>query len=422
MALIALSHSLLAPSPLVYSAQDEQPICVAPEYGNDCLTLNETYAVRLLTDLFGSDEQIFKGTAHYTADAVPTKSSSEPLSLHISNFLVRSISELDDREQTLKAVMYLQLMWTDPFLSWDPEQYGGVSMVPLAIDKVWWPNFLVTTSVLPPKEEMNGGEGITMSLFANGGISFLDPRATETSCPLKLANFPFDEQTCLIEMINYLHDTESLTIDSLNLNPDSYKASVSAWNVTNIDALILVECYNSLGIAIAETEEAAKAMLSDADPVKNCYNFLRVEIKFKRYAEPYVTMSIIPVAFVTFLTFISFLLPTGAGERTGLIITALLTVVAVMFITAEKLPETKETTILDTFNKVMVLLNLLVMLQAGFVILLGQYNFQIDVLKWKLVLIYPELWDWTRLGKLVRSDGAGAGKASPTAVLPPART
>eukprot|EP00854_Cymbomonas_tetramitiformis_P017638 gene17638-21010_t len=193
---------------------------------------------------------------------------------------------------------------------------------------------------------------------------------------------------------------------SVMLNGKSSEATLSSWNVKDIHVKAEYECFTYAQMSRGATEDAtAFALAHTVSPMDQgylyngvtCNSFFKITVDLERYYEPYVTMSIIPVSFVTFITFISFQLPVGGGERTGLIITALLTVVAVMFVTAEKLPDTKSTTILDSFNKAMILINLIVMIEAGLVSMLIEYNRYVDTDEYPVIkIIYPELW-WTPL-------------------------
>eukprot|EP00854_Cymbomonas_tetramitiformis_P011163 gene11163-13189_t len=126
---------------------------------------------------------------------------------------------------------------------------------------------------------------------------------------------------------------------------------------------------------------------------QNCEIVAVIDLAFERHTQSIVSMSIIPTAVVTGLTFITFMLPISGGERTGLIITAFLAVVAVMFVNAEKLPDTDQVTILDKFNKGMMMINILVMVEAGIASMLADYRREVDVQgSWLLLPLYPEGW------------------------------
>lgn len=64
-----------------------------------------------------------------------------------------------------------------------------------------------------------------------------------------------------------------------------------------------------------------------------------------------------------------------------------------MFVNSEKLPDTDQVTILDKFNKGMMVINLLVMVEAGVASMLAEYRWEVDVQRhWLLLPLYPELY------------------------------
>ncbi|KAK3238025.1 hypothetical protein CYMTET_51935 [Cymbomonas tetramitiformis] len=369
-----------------------QEACQAPVYGDHCITGSETWSARLLTDLFGTQDQIRDGTAHYTKDIRPATEWNETLQIDIEIY-IKSLTELNDAEQTLETSIWWETRWVDPFLKWDPEEYGGVPELGLQNheDVIWWPIFEVRTGVEAPHESM-GNEHHTFVLSNTGLVSFFEQRSIKSACTLSVKDFPFDRQHCIIEVGDFKALVKEYEFSSVMLNPASMQASLAAWETTDASARGMYECYNRAGVVQEPTLQAAMSALPVEGGEPECSTFVEIRVEFKRYSEPYVSMSIIPVAFVTFLTFISFQLPSGGGERTGLIITALLTVVAVMFITAEKLPDTKEITVLYKFNKAMVLLNLVVMIEAGLVSVLVEYKIEIDIRERHLEFMYPEIW------------------------------
>eukprot|EP00854_Cymbomonas_tetramitiformis_P016506 gene16506-19600_t len=377
---------------LCTSAGEE--ICVAPDYGTHCLSGNETWQARLMTDLFGTEDQQRAGTATYSPDVIPIPQYNTDIIYLDLQVYVKNVMELNDAEQTITLLMVMEDTWFDAFLKWDPEEYGGLTNFSTQnAEALWWPVLEIRTSAAPPHEGM-GIEHHAFRIYNDGKVQLVEQRLVKSQCNLHVADFPFDKQSCVIELGDYDTNTYEMVLGNFALNPRSYGVVMSAWNVTNISHHNEYECYNYGGIANALTEEASRNLLDAKDGQIYCFSYVAIRIDLERYAEPYITMSIIPVAFVTLLTFISFQLPTGGGERTGLIITALLTVVAVMFITAEKLPDTRETTVLDTFNKVMVLLNLIVMIEAGIVSMLIEYKIEIDIEAMNLKFFYPELWGW----------------------------
>eukprot|EP00854_Cymbomonas_tetramitiformis_P019003 gene19003-22719_t len=277
--------------------------------------------------------------------------------------------ELNVAEEVLRFTMYSQYIWYDRGVRWNPAAYGGLTNYSLenhGKDLIWWPRYEIYQSVRPPYKEM-GLEKPGYRIKWTGEVTMLDVRANEVSCGLAFADFPFDKQSCTIEVYSPTLEMEAMAFKTVDLDPGSRLVKNTAHKITDIRVANFFSCL---------TTDGTQSRVESVVPGQTCFSMYSVTIDFERHPEPYVTLSIVPVAFVTFLTFLSFLLPVKTGERIGLIITALLTVAAVMFITSEKLPDSKETTILNRFNKLMILLTLIVMLEASIVNFLHDFELE----------------------------------------------
>ena len=72
------------------------------------------------------------------------------------------------------------------------------------------------------------------------------------------------------------------------------------------------------------------------------YPTLIYTIHFRRRGRFYLMNTILPSVMIAFLSFLSFFLPAGSGERTGLVITTLLSLAVFMMIVSENVPPTSE--------------------------------------------------------------------------------
>ncbi|KAK3255578.1 hypothetical protein CYMTET_35237 [Cymbomonas tetramitiformis] len=350
---------------------------------------NTTHAGRLLRELFGTTMERLEGRAEYDPRVRPSSADSDTTKVSVVIY-IKSVTELNVAEEVLRFTMYSQYIWYDRGVRWNPAAYGGLTNYSLenhGKDLIWWPRYEIYQSVRPPYKEM-GLEKPGYRIKWTGEVTMLDVRANEVSCGLAFADFPFDKQSCTIEVYSPTLEMEAMAFKTVDLDPGSRLVKNTAHKITDIRVANFFSCL---------TTDGTQSRVESVVPGQTCFSMYSVTIDFERHPEPYVTLSIVPVAFVTFLTFLSFLLPVKTGERIGLIITALLTVAAVMFITSEKLPDSKETTILNRFNKLMILLTLIVMLEASIVNFLHDFELEVDIKTSRLIVMYPELW----MGRLV---------------------
>ncbi|KAK3233014.1 hypothetical protein CYMTET_56665 [Cymbomonas tetramitiformis] len=327
-----------------------------------CHHSSDTWQAKLLTDLLGTDDQIANGTAPYAVEARPVLNTLDPIILYTAIWRLVP-ADIDDAEEVISGSIIMQHEWSDPYLRWAPEDYDGISEMGLKDDsKIWIPNIMIENTI-NDGVFMKGEFGFRIRY--DGIVRYNAPHAFSTSCRLDVREFPFDSQVCEIQIIAWsFMDFQELIFAEPTVYPvDQLNCFNSAWNFTSVTGKTVFRC--------------ASTMV--------------VELHMTRFSNSIVTMSIIPTAVVTFLTFITFLLPIGGGERTGLIITAYLTVVAVIFVNAEKLPDTDQVTLLDRFNKDMMLINILVMVEAGMVSMVAEHRREVDIdAHWYLMPLFPE--------------------------------
>ena len=63
------------------------------------------------------------------------------------SFFLLSINELDEVSETLTTIGYLFVEWEDEFLTWEPEDYGGINYYQFPQDDVWKPDIALINSV-----------------------------------------------------------------------------------------------------------------------------------------------------------------------------------------------------------------------------------------------------------------------------------
>merc|ERR1719199_1156792 len=74
-----------------------------------------------------------------------------------------------------------------------------------------------------------------------------------------------------------------------------------------------------------------------------------INVNVQRAATFYIANGIIPVIIATVVAFLTFCLPASMIERMGFGSTCLLTVIAVMFVVADKIPQQGQKTLMDKF-------------------------------------------------------------------------
>merc|ERR1712097_5192 len=87
-----------------------------------------------------------------------------------------------------------------------------------------------------------------------------------------------------------------------------------------------------------------------------------------RESQFYMSNGVMPVILVTGIVYLSFFLPTSMVERMDFGATALLAIVAVMFVIADKLPTQEKMTMMDRFFGLSMVFNLIALVESCIVI------------------------------------------------------
>ncbi|KAI5713386.1 hypothetical protein M8J75_016001 [Diaphorina citri] len=139
---------------------------------------------------------LFKG---YNPKAVPLQGDQKSLTVNIA-FILKDIY-FQDVSSEASLYMIMDMNWTDPFLKWNPKDFGDISKLVLTQGdamKIWTPMF---TSAYTYRF---GGQKGTDDLFrvsmlevnSEGKVVFSDVVNMNSICEGDLTLFPFDKYEC----------------------------------------------------------------------------------------------------------------------------------------------------------------------------------------------------------------------------------
>ncbi|ESO85735.1 hypothetical protein LOTGIDRAFT_96446, partial [Lottia gigantea] len=247
----------------------------------------------------------------YNSDIRPVNDDKEILPIMI-DFSLISISELQEKDQTLVSLGYVYLYWQDDFLSWNQSEYGDLQNMVVPQKKVWRPDIVVANSV--EKRTKIGFDELPIRLNSDGYLEWEPSMLFKTSCDIDTTYYPFDVQVCKISL-----ETMVSTISELNLtifNPEVNTVDYSPngqWNL--------------LGATIVKRDKAV-------------YSAVHIELKIQRRRTFYVLNLILPILLLSLMGSLTFALPSDAGEKMSLSITVLLAYVVFLTIISDSMPQT----------------------------------------------------------------------------------
>lgn len=246
-----------------------------------------------------------------------------PASVETSIYLWK-IENIDEKNQTFTAYIYLDLKWRDPRLAFAGESGKPMIFTEDSIDEkfkeIWWPetdfvNSLGTTihnrslSILPDGQA-------TYSLKLNGTFF----------TPMDFKKFPFDDQTFKIRLQSFLWPKETLQFEIDQKNSGFAKD-------TFLDLFYLVS--TSMNVTTNQ--------YLDTD-----YSELDFCIHLERHTGFYIYQVLIPLFVILAITFAMFYIDVSElSSRLYLVQGSVLVLIAMKFMINDKLPPIDYLTIID---------------------------------------------------------------------------
>lgn len=223
-----------------------------------------------------------------------------------TEFMISSMSEINDVEQTIKLETYFKFTWTDEHLTWDPSTYNGVDTIYPYSSSIWMPSVnLVRSKANHPVTLTDMETSYPIKVRSSGEVRWILPATLFTSCAMDMSKFPNDEQTCFffIAFNGYTwNDAQFLTNPEMK-NPIPANVSECQWTFKKYwmdTAKYVLLGENNSGIVISVT-------------LKRLPDFFTINLLF-------------PTTSLSFLNVIVFLLPVESGEKVSYSITVLLSV------------------------------------------------------------------------------------------------
>ncbi|CAD5231467.1 unnamed protein product [Bursaphelenchus xylophilus] len=304
------SPSLLTtvPSNEAYNKPRRNPIRISKESSR-----NQRHMRRLYDDLF----------ADYEREIRPVANDSMPLTVVIQ-FWLKQILKIDERDQTIKCYLWLELYWTDELLKWNPSDYGGLDRMHVPSTKIWRPDILVYNNA---NMNIEDNEVETNAIIkANGDVTLFRAMITDITCTLSLSLFPFDQQVCYLTFASWSMDGSKMLLFPSN-SSDNLELYIrnTEWELTDFSVKMYEKRYECCPYAFPD---------------------ITYFMVLKRSPSYYIFTLIIPSTFITVVTIVGFFTPhstTGENtEKVSLGVNALLSMSIIMMMVSGEVPATSE--------------------------------------------------------------------------------
>nr|CAH8842480.1 unnamed protein product [Trichobilharzia regenti] len=135
----------------------------------------------------------------------PLKNISEKLIVKLY-IRLQQISGLNERNQVLTTIMFLEQIWEDVYLKWNETEFGNVRTLRIPAKQIWTPD----TYVFNNADHINSGflEGIYVLVHSSGKVTWSIPVQLKTSCKVDITLFPFDYQNCEIQFGSWIYQSD----------------------------------------------------------------------------------------------------------------------------------------------------------------------------------------------------------------------
>ncbi|XP_058859109.1 neuronal acetylcholine receptor subunit alpha-7 [Acipenser ruthenus] len=264
----------------------------------------------------------------------PVLNDSQPLLVELGMTLLQII-DVDEKNQVLMTNAWLQLYWTDIYLTWNHSEYPGVQNLRFPSDQIWVPDILLYNSA---DERFDATFHTNVLVNSSGVCQYIPPGILKSTCYIDVRWFPFDVQKCDLKFGSWTHNGWLLDLQMLEVDVSSYIPN-GEWDLVGVPAKRNELYY---------------------DCCKEPYPDVTFTVTMRRRTLYYGLNLLIPCVLISGLALLVFLLPADSGEKISLGITVLLSLTVFMLLVAEIMPATSDSVplIAQYFASTMVIVGL----------------------------------------------------------------
>ncbi|XP_023236992.1 acetylcholine receptor subunit alpha-like 1 [Centruroides sculpturatus] len=255
----------------------------------------------------------------------PVANQSVKLTVKLSLKLSQLI-DINLKQQVMITNVWVEQVWQDYKLRWNPSEYGGVEMIHVPAEDIWLPDIVLFNNA-------DGNYEVTLmtkaKVYYTGEIVWKPPALYKSTCEIDVEYFPFDEQSCLMKFGSWTYDGREVDLRHtkqisgsptvlMGIDMSEFYKSVE-WDILLVPAIYhegYYECCN--------------------EP----YPDITFNVTMRRKTLFYTVNLIIPCVGISFLTVLVFFLPSDSGEKVTLCISILVSLTVFFLLLAEIIPPT----------------------------------------------------------------------------------
>ncbi|KAJ6660320.1 hypothetical protein lerEdw1_017743, partial [Lerista edwardsae] len=139
----------------------------------------------------------------------PTRNWEEPLEIKL-DFTLISILSVNEKLQVATFYFWLNVLWRNEFVSWNPSDFCNISYITLPTKLFWMPDIHIDQRA----DEDKFTRSQYLTLFSNGSILVFQLYRLTAACNLDVHLFPFDEQKCNLSLMPTAQSDKEIILKS----------------------------------------------------------------------------------------------------------------------------------------------------------------------------------------------------------------
>ncbi|XP_026477242.1 acetylcholine receptor subunit alpha-like isoform X2 [Ctenocephalides felis] len=263
--------------------------------------------------------------SNYNKLVRPVVNTSDVLRVCIKLKLSQLI-DVNLKNQIMTTNLWVEQSWYDYKLRWEPKEYGGVHMLHVPSDHIWRPDIVLYNNA-------DGNYEVTImtkaTVFYTGLVIWQPPAVYKSSCSIDVEFFPYDVQTCVLKLGSWTYD--GFKVDLRHMDEKSGS------NIVDV-GVDLSEFYMSVEWDILEVPAVRNEKFYTC--CDEPYLDITFNITMRRKTLFYTVNIIIPCMGISFLTVLTFYLPSDSGEKVTLSISILISLHVFFLLVVEIIPPT----------------------------------------------------------------------------------
>ncbi|XP_012888486.1 PREDICTED: 5-hydroxytryptamine receptor 3E-like [Dipodomys ordii] len=238
----------------------------------------------------------------FVRKALPIITFTNPIQVNIS-FTITAILDVDEQLQLMSSFLWLEMVWDNPLMSWNPEECEGITKISMATKNLWLPDIFIVELMDVDKTP----EDLTAFVSNEGRIRYKKPMKVASMCNLDIFYFPFDQQNCTLTFSSFLY-----TVDNMLLGMEK-----EAWEIVDAsrDDVQAKGEWELLDINKATSKTSMGT---------NLYDQITFYVAIRRRPRRYVVHLLVPSGFLVAIDALSFYLPPENENRAPFKMTLLL--------------------------------------------------------------------------------------------------